>query len=106
MAVRKDNVGNLLGRYESATGGSSTLLIGSHLDSVRGAGRYDGPLGVMVALAAVQRLHQNGVRLPFVVEVVGFADEEGLRYGTPYLGSRSLAGGLDEADLGLADAKA
>ena len=105
MAVRKDNVGNLLGRYESATGGSSTLLIGSHLDSVRGAGRYDGPLGVMVALAAVQRLHQNGVRLPFVVEVVGFADEEGLRYGTPYLGSRSLAGGLDEADLGLADAK-
>jgi allantoate deiminase len=105
MAVRKDNVGNLLGRYESATGDSSTLLIGSHLDSVRGAGKYDGPLGVMVALAAVQRLDENGVRLPFAVEVVGFADEEGLRYGTPYLGSRALAGVLDQADLELTDAK-
>lgn len=105
MAVRRDNIGNLLARYESATGDSSTLLIGSHLDSVRGAGKYDGPLGVMVALAAVQRLRQNGLRLPFAVEVVAFADEEGLRYGTPYLGSRALAGVLDEADLALADEK-
>jgi allantoate deiminase len=105
MAVRRDNVGNVLGRYESAIGDSPTLLIGSHLDSVRGAGKYDGPLGVMVALAAVQRLHENGARLPFAVEVVGFADEEGLRYGTPYVGSRALAGVLDEADLELADAK-
>lgn len=105
MAVHRDNVGNVLGRYESAIGDSPTLLIGSHLDSVRGAGKYDGPLGVMVALAVVQRLHENGVRLPFAIDVVGFADEEGLRYGTPYLGSRALAGVLDEADLELADAK-
>ena len=105
LAVRRDNIGNLRGRYESATGEGSTLLIGSHLDSVRGAGKYDGPLGVMVALAAVQRLHDKGARLPFAIEVVGFADEEGLRYGTPYLGSRALAGEFDLADLELADAK-
>jgi allantoate deiminase len=103
LAVRSDNVGNLRGRYESGTGGSATLLIGSHLDSVRDAGKYDGPLGVAVALAALQRLHDRAVRLPFAIEVVGFADEEGLRYGTPYIGSRALAGELDEGDLELAD---
>jgi allantoate deiminase len=105
MAVSKDNVGNLRGRYEGVDGGSSTLLIGSHLDSVRNAGRYDGPLGVMVGLAAVQRLHDSRSRLPFAIEVVGFADEEGLRYGTPYLGSRALAGAFDGVDLELADAQ-
>jgi allantoate deiminase len=105
MAVRKDNVGNLLGRYESGDGGGSTLILGSHLDSVRDAGKYDGPLGVMVALAAVKRLHDSGSRLPFAIEVVGFADEEGLRYGTPYLGSRALAGVFDVADLERADAQ-
>ena len=105
LAIRKDNVGNLLGRYESAGGGSSTLILGSHLDSVRGAGRYDGPLGVMVAIAAVQRLHDSGSRLPFAIEVVGFADEEGLRYGTTYIGSKALAGVFDGADLERADAQ-
>ena len=103
MTVRKDNMGNLVGRYEGA-GGDATLLEGSHLDSVRDAGKYDGPLGVLVALAAVQRLHENGSRLPFAIEVVGFADEEGLRYGTTYLGSRAMAGELDPADLSRTDA--
>jgi allantoate deiminase len=105
LAVRKDNVGNLLGRYESADGGGPTLILGSHLDSVRGAGRYDGPLGVMVAIAAVQRLHDTGSRLPFAIEVVGFADEEGLRYGTTYIGSKALAGAFDVADLERVDAQ-
>jgi allantoate deiminase len=104
MAVRKDNIGNLLGRYEGGSG-DATLLAGSHLDSVRDAGRYDGPLGVMVALAAVQRLHESGSRLPFALEVVGFADEEGLRYGTTYLGSRAMAGALDLADLHRPDSQ-
>jgi allantoate deiminase len=104
MVVREDNIGNLLGRYEGAAS-DSTLLVGSHLDSVRDAGKYDGPLGVMVALAAVQRLRSNGSRLPFAVEVVGFADEEGLRYGTTYLGSKALAGAFDPADLLRADVK-
>ncbi|HEY8864139.1 MAG TPA: allantoate amidohydrolase [Candidatus Dormibacteraeota bacterium] len=105
MTVRKDNVGNLLGRYEIPDGETSTLILGSHLDSVRGAGRYDGPLGVMVAIAAVQRLRDSGSRLPFAIEVVGFADEEGLRYGTTYIGSKALAGAFDVADLERTDAQ-
>ena len=104
MTVRKDNIGNLRGRYEGAAGADSTLLLGSHLDSVPDAGRYDGPLGVMVSLAAVQRLRDRRFRLPFAIEVVAFADEEGLRYGTTYLGSRALAGAFDVADLQRADA--
>src|ERR1700694_5193550 len=102
LAVRRDNIGNLLGRYEGS-GGDATLLAGSHLDSVRDAGKYDGPLGVLVALAAVQRLHDSGSRLRFAIEVLAFADEEALRYGTSYLGSRALAGAFDQADLKLAD---
>jgi allantoate deiminase len=105
MTVRRDNVGNLRGRYDSAPGGDATLLLGSHLDSVRGAGKYDGPLGVIIALATVGRLHDQGSRLPFAIEVVGFADEEGLRYGTTYLGSRALAGALDPAELERTDAR-
>jgi allantoate deiminase len=105
MAARTDNVGNLLGRYGGHAQSDATLILGSHLDSVRDAGKYDGPLGVLVAIAAVQRLHTEGVRLPFAIEVVAFADEEGLRYGTSYLGSRALAGAFDIADLQLADAR-
>jgi allantoate deiminase len=104
MAVGKDNIGNLRGRYEGA-GGDATLLLGSHLDSVRDAGRYDGPLGVMVAIAAVQRLHDRRSRLPFAIEVVAFVDEEGLRYGTTYLGSRAMSGAFDSAVLSRADAQ-
>jgi allantoate deiminase len=101
MAVRRDNVGNLRGRFEGA--GETTMLLGSHLDSVRNAGKYDGPLGVAVAIAAVQRLHDAGRRLPFAVEVLAFADEEGLRFGSTYLGSRAVAGTFDLADLDRTD---
>jgi allantoate deiminase len=104
MEVGRDNIGNLRGRYEGADGAHETVLIASHLDSVRDAGKYDGPLGVLVGIAAVQVLHDRGKRLPFAIEVVGFADEEGLRYGTTYLGSRALAGTFDNADLERADA--
>jgi allantoate deiminase len=104
MDVRGDNLGNLRGRYEAATGGTPTLLLGSHLDSVRDAGKYDGPLGVLVAIAAVQALHERGRRLPFAIEVIAFADEEGWRYGTTYLGSKALAGSFDTADLDRTDA--
>jgi allantoate deiminase len=102
MSVRRDNTGNLRGRYEGT--GDATLLLGSHLDSVRNAGKYDGPLGVMVAIAAVQRLHDKKTRLPFAVEIVAFADEEGLRFGSTYLGSRALAGRFEPADLDRTDA--
>jgi len=103
MAVRRDNIGNLRGRYEGATPGTPTLLVGSHLDSVRDAGKYDGPLGVVVAIAAVQRLHDANKRLPFAIEVLAFADEEGLRFGSTYLGSRAVSGTFDPADLDRAD---
>jgi allantoate deiminase len=102
MAVRRDNTGNLRGRFEGA--GETTLLLGSHLDSVRNAGKYDGPLGIAVAIAAVQRLHDAGKRLPFAIEVLAFADEEGLRFGSTYLGSRAVAGTFDATDLDLIDA--
>ncbi|HET9780986.1 MAG TPA: allantoate amidohydrolase [Candidatus Dormibacteraeota bacterium] len=101
MTVRRDSIGNLRARYEGS--GAGTFLLGSHLDSVRDAGRYDGPLGVMVAIAAVQRLHDAGRRLPFAVEVLAFADEEGLRFGSTYLGSRAVAGRLGEDELRRTD---
>jgi allantoate deiminase len=103
MAVRHDNIGNLRGRYEAAHA-NQALVLGSHLDTVRDAGKYDGPLGVMVAIAAVQRLHDAKARLPFAIEVIAFADEEGLRYSSTYLGSRAVAGSFDLADLDRTDA--
>jgi allantoate deiminase len=104
MTARRDAIGNIIGRYEADRPGAKTLLLGSHLDSVRDAGRYDGPLGVLIALACVQHLHDQGRRLPFAIEVYGFADEEGVRYHTAYLGSQVVAGTFDPADLALTDA--
>jgi allantoate deiminase len=101
MTARRDQIGNLIGRYEGL--GDRTFIVGSHLDTVRDAGRYDGILGVMVAIACVQRLHDRGERLPYAIEVVGFADEEGLRFGTSYLGSSAYAGSFDRERLLLED---
>src|SRR5690348_8620075 len=78
MVARQDAIGNVIGRYEADRPGARTLLLGSHLDTVRDAGRYDGPLGVLVALACVAELHARGERLPYAIEIYGFADEEGL----------------------------
>jgi allantoate deiminase len=103
MTVEQDNIGNLIGRYEASHAGAKTLLLGSHLDTVRDAGKYDGPLGVMIALVCIERLHTRQVRLPFAIEVLAFADEEGLRYNTAYLGSKFMAGTLDPNMLYLTD---
>src|SRR5687768_9334915 len=118
MSVRQDNIGNLIGRYEmdegrrtkdgrGGAGNGPTLVLGSHLDTVRDAGKYDGPLGVLVAIACVEQakrwMHATARRLPFAIEVVAFADEEGLRYHTSYIGSRVFAGRFDPADLELVD---
>jgi allantoate deiminase len=92
----RDGVGNLVGRLEGT--GPGTLVLGSHLDTVPDAGRYDGPLGVLVALEAVA-----AVRPRRAVEVVAFADEEGARFGTTYLGSAGYLGRLDPAALALTD---
>ena len=99
MQVREDAAFNLLGRWNSTQRGAKTFLLGSHLDTVRDAGKYDGPLGVLTAIAAVQHLRERGVQLPFHVEIVGFSDEEGVRYQTAYLGSNAFAGTLKAADL-------
>ncbi len=97
MEVRRDAIGNLIGRL--GDGERRTLLIGSHLDTVRDAGRYDGVLGVLVAIGCLERLRDQGRSLPYAVEVLAFADEEGVRYGTGYLGSSVIAGRFDSADL-------
>jgi allantoate deiminase len=99
LQVRVDPVGNVIGRLE---GSGRTLLIGSHLDTVRNAGRFDGPLGVLAGIALAQRVAGDG--LPFAIEVLAFSDEEGLRYGTPYLGSRVVAGSFRPEDLDRVDA--
>ncbi len=104
MSVEQDATGNLIGRYEAQSPGTKTLLLGSHLDTVRNAGKYDGPLGVMIALACVERLHARKERLPFAIEVLGFADEEGLRYHSAYIGSKAMTGTLDVEALHLIDA--
>jgi allantoate deiminase len=99
MQTRSDTIGNLIGRYEGSSPDARTFLLGSHLDTVSDAGKYDGPLGVMVALACVERLRERGERLPFALEIYAFADEEGLRYHTLYLGSSVVAGIFDPATL-------
>lgn len=103
LAVREDAVGNLVGRLESPRRGAKTLLLGSHLDTVRDAGRFDGALGVLLPIIALEDLHRRGRALPFHVEVLGFSEEEGVRFGSAYLGSKGYAGLLGAADLRLRD---
>jgi allantoate deiminase len=103
MTVRLDAAGNLVGRRPGGDPEAGTLLLGSHLDTVRDAGAFDGPLGVMVAIGLVQRLREERVVLPFALDVLGFSDEEGLRFGTAYLGSRAVAGTFDEALFDVVD---
>ena len=86
LAVRRDAVGNVIGRAE---GGEGTFVLGSHIDTVRDAGRYDGPLGVILAIEAAAATRGG---LPIALEVVAFADEEGGRFPLTYLGSRGLGG--------------
>ncbi len=110
-----DAVGNVVGRYESdswsrsnhglqAPKDSKTLLTGSHYDTVRNGGKYDGRLGIYVPLACVQALKAQGQRLPYALEVVGFAEEEGQRYKATFLGSGALTGDFDPAWLDQTDA--
>jgi allantoate deiminase len=104
MRASLDAIGNAVGRYDGAAGDAPSLVLGSHLDTVRDAGRYDGMLGVITAIECVAALSRAGRRLPFALEVIGFGDEEGVRFGTTMLGSRALAGRLDSAALESPDA--
>ena len=103
-SVEIDAVGNVVGRYHPATVGARYLLTGSHYDTVRNGGKYDGRLGIFVPMAGVQQLHQQGKRLPFGIEVVAFAEEEGQRYKATFLGSGALIGQFDPAWLDQQDA--
>jgi beta-ureidopropionase / N-carbamoyl-L-amino-acid hydrolase len=102
--VTLDAVGNVVGVYHGSDPGARRLLTGSHYDTVRNAGRYDGRLGIFVPMACVRELHRAGRRLPFGLEVVGFAEEEGQRYKATFLGSGALTGHFDPAWLDQTDA--
>jgi len=102
--VSVDAVGNVVGIYRGATPDAKRLLTGSHYDTVRNAGKYDGRLCIFVPMACVRELHRAGKRLPFGIEVVGFAEEEGQRYKATFLGSGALVGQFDETWLDQADA--
>lgn len=103
MECHIDPAANLVGRYAGAEPDAPTLLIGSHIDSVADAGRYDGPLGVMLGIECVATFAERGQRLPFALEVIAFGDEEGSRFPASMLCSRAVAGTLDKAALDIVD---
>jgi allantoate deiminase len=103
VTARVDAVGNLRMVYPAANPDAPRLMIGSHLDTVPNAGAYDGVLGVVLPIALLGAL--NGRKLPFAIEVVGFSEEEGVRFSTPFIGSRALVGSLDEDLLRRRDAQ-
>jgi allantoate deiminase len=103
LDTRVDNIGNVRGRLNSK-GATKTFVIASHVDTVTNAGMYDGPLGVIMGLDIVTQLAKSKSLLPFNIELVAFADEEGTRFHTTFLGSKVMAGTFDEALLGTKDA--
>ena len=103
MSASLDAVGNVVGRYEGAEPGAPALLLGSHIDTVVDAGRYDGNLGVIAAIACVGALAARGRRLPFAIEVIAFGDEEGSRFPVTLVGSSAVAGRFDPACLEARD---
>lgn len=106
MEVRVDAVGSVIGRYDAASGpGAATLMLGSHFDSVRNGGKYDGVLGILVPIACVELLHRSGERLAHAIEVAAFADEEGARFQTSFLASRAMIGRFDAQLLERRDAQ-
>src|SRR5580658_7295977 len=103
MSAKLDAIGNVCGRYEGERPGLPCLMLGSHYDTVYDAGKWDGPLGLLTAISCVADLNRRGRRLPFAIEVTGFADEEGVRFASTLLGSRAVAGTFNERVLGSKD---
>lgn len=103
VKVQIDAVGNFRALYSASEPDSPRLIIGSHLDTVPNAGAFDGPLGVLIGVALVQAL--EGRKLPYAIEIVGFSEEEGVRFGVPFIGSRALVGRLDDRLLNTKDAR-
>ncbi|MDP5102479.1 MAG: Zn-dependent hydrolase, partial [Erythrobacter sp.] len=104
MSVRLDQAANLIGRYEGSNPAAPALIIGSHLDSVRNGGCYDGPLGILLGIELIAVLHAEGRRFPFPIEVYAFGDEEGSRFPKAMLTSRAVAGTLSAEELAVCDA--
>src|ERR1700723_992478 len=103
MSAHLDAIGNVCGRYEGERPGLPGLMLGSHYDTVRDAGKWDGPLGLITAISCVADLNKRGKRFPFAIEVTGFADEEGVRFASTLLGSRAVAGTFNERVLNSKD---
>lgn len=104
MSAHLDAIGNVCGRYEGEQAGLPCLMLGSHYDTVRDAGKWDGPLGLITAISCVGDLNKRGRRLPFAIEITGFADEEGVRFTSTLLGSRAVAGTFNDGVLTSKDA--
>ena len=104
LSVDIDDVGNVIGRWRNASNDSKTLMTGSHYDTVINGGRYDGRLGIVLPIVVASSLRQAGVVLPFDLEIVGFADEEGVRFKSTFIGSSALAGTFDPQLLAKRDA--
>ena len=103
MSARLDAVGNVIGSFPGHRPGARRLILGSHQDTVRNAGKFDGALGVMLPIACLRSLHEQGRRLDYPVDVIAFGDEEGLRFQATLFGSRAVAGDLDPAMLQAID---
>ncbi len=103
MEVRTDAIGNVIGRYEAAKPDAKTLLLGSHYDTVRDGGKYDGRLGILLPLALIEHLNRTKQKLPFNIELCCFAEEEGVRFPIGYLGSQTIAGKFDPKNLDATD---
>ncbi|HNY46441.1 MAG TPA: allantoate amidohydrolase [Casimicrobium sp.] len=99
-----DPLGNIVGRYEAGVPFAPVVMTGSHQDSVRNAGKYDGLFGILSPIACVKELNRQGKRLPYTLEIVGFGDEEGVRFPATLVGSKAMAGQFDPAWLDKVDA--
>ncbi|OUJ74624.1 allantoate amidohydrolase [Hymenobacter crusticola] len=105
LAVRVDSIGNLRARFVSPNPAAKTFVLASHIDTVVNAGKFDGPLGVLLGLDMLEQLVQQQAQLPFHIELIAFSDEEGVRYHTTYLGSKVVTGAFDQSLLHRRDAK-
>jgi len=105
LETRLDGIGNLRGRLASARPEAKTFVLASHIDTVVNAGKYDGPLGVLMGLDLVESIIQQGTQLPFHLELMAFSDEEGVRFHTTYLGSKVVTGAFEPALLQKTDAE-
>src|SRR5437868_1743576 len=98
-----DNIGNIRGRLKASNGATKTFVIASHIDTIINAGRFDGPLGVLMGLDLIEQIIESKTEIPFTIELIGFCDEEGCRFHTTYLGSKAVAGSFDQSILSTKD---